>query len=57
MHTRMDEQAKTRSKLLRKDALRDHPVVIHIDLTATSIAAPYMNIEDFFHGPRREHTL
>jgi hypothetical protein len=55
LHTRMDEQAHTQSKMVRRDALRDHPVAI--DTTAPSrVDAPYMLTGEFAPAPQREQT-
>jgi hypothetical protein len=43
LHTRVDEQARTRSELLHRDALRDHPVNIGT-ATPSHVDAPYMLI-------------
>jgi hypothetical protein len=39
LHTRLDERVKTQMKLLRRDALRDHPAAITPDSAATPMAA------------------
>jgi hypothetical protein len=55
LHTRMDEEARTQSELLRRDALRDHPVAI--GTTAPSpIDAPYKLTGKFVLAPQREQT-
>jgi hypothetical protein len=56
VHTRMDKHAKTQSELLRRDALRDHPVTIHAASTTALVPAPYRNTREFLSTPQREQT-
>jgi hypothetical protein len=53
IHTRMDDHARTRSELLRRDALRDHPVAISTAATP-HVDAPYRLTDDSVHAPQRE---
>jgi hypothetical protein len=52
-HTQMDEHARTLSELLRRDALRDHPVSIGT-ATPSLVDAPYKLTGDFVYAPQRE---
>jgi hypothetical protein len=55
LHARMDDHARTQSELLRRDALRDHPVTIdaggnpHVD-------GPYMPARELVPAPTHEET-
>jgi hypothetical protein len=50
----MNKHAKTRSELVRRIALSDHPVALHTSPATTSIDAPYMSIGAFLLAPLRE---
>jgi hypothetical protein len=51
----MDEQARTQSGLLRRDALRDHPVAIGTAATP-HVDTPYMLAREYVPAPQREQT-
>jgi hypothetical protein len=53
LNTRLDEHAMTKSELVRRDALCDHPVAIHTAAT-TRVDAPYKLIGYFVHAPQCE---
>jgi hypothetical protein len=55
LHAEMDEQARTQSELLRRDAQRDHPVAIGTAAHAP-VDTPYMLTGEFVPAPQREHT-
>jgi hypothetical protein len=55
LHTRMDEHARTRSEMLRRDALRDHPVSIG-PASTPHVDTPYMLPGEFMHASQREQT-
>jgi hypothetical protein len=66
LHARMDDHARTQSEILRRDALRDHPVVIsttadpHVDGTFSlaSEFVPAPTHEQTHHGSaNRRHTI
>jgi hypothetical protein len=55
LHTGMDEHARTQSELLRRDALRDHPIAIGIVATP-HLDTPYMLPCEFVSTLQREQT-
>jgi hypothetical protein len=52
LHTRMNEQTRTQSELVRRDALRDHPVAIGT-ATTPPVDAPYMLASEFVPASQR----
>jgi hypothetical protein len=55
LHTRMDEQARTQSELLHRDALRDHPIAIGTAATP-HVDTPYMLTGEFVRATQRKQT-
>jgi hypothetical protein len=56
LHARMDDQARTQSELLRRDAMRDHPVAIDAGANP-HVDDPYLPASDFVPAPTYEQTL
>jgi hypothetical protein len=55
LHARMDDQARTHSELLRRDALRDHPVAINTAATPP-VDASFKLASEFVLAPQHEQT-
>jgi hypothetical protein len=55
LHARMDDQARTQSELLRRDAMRDHPVAIDAGATP-HVDNLYMHASDFVPTPTYEQS-
>jgi hypothetical protein len=55
LHARMDNQARTQSEMLCRDALRDHPVAISI-ATTPHVDASFMLATEIVHAPQHEQT-
>jgi hypothetical protein len=53
LHARMDDQARMQSELLRRDALRDHPVAIDSGANPP-VDGPYMPTSAFVPAPIHE---
>jgi hypothetical protein len=53
LHARMDDQDRTESELLRRDAMRDHPVAIDAG-TTPHVDNQYMHASSFVHAPTFE---
>jgi hypothetical protein len=54
LHARMDDHARTQSELLRRDALRDHPVAISTTAANSPVDAPYKPTWEFVLAPPHE---
>jgi hypothetical protein len=55
LHARMDDHARTQSELFRRDALRDHPVIIS-SAADPHVDGPFMHASEFVHAPTHEQS-